>query len=373
MLTRRTTLLDPASDAAPCSQGRGRSVPIAAVVIGCCVLLASHRANAFKWHSCPTPPLPVYPSALGATNAPFIHPGHELTIVLNQDEVALTGGFSIEPDGNQIFVNFPSLFGAPIPLSPRTATAASSAVLTFSFPDTASALDVGRVLAGPVAIQVVANAHVVADINATDLVALPPATDVTELVLGTDPEQSVAAALGADGDLWIPASFHGDPMPTMPGCIGTFIIPVALHIGGATVEGDVPTNFDGLDRIRKIAGYLGDIVVNDFNFYGMLYPLRIDLVHQDGTLGVSICRRNDAIDLVLRLQGDQSWARSPASPFRQVAADSTPLSLHLTAAPLCPGLEERSDNGDTERTEHAQSDSTPHDSFGNDCPSPGQK
>jgi hypothetical protein len=287
-----------------------------------------------KWHQCPTLPLPVYPSILGATNAPFIHPGHEIRIVLNADEVASTGGFSVDPDGNLVAIKFASLSGDPVVLPLRRAAGTTPSVLSFSFPDSVS--EVGRVLAGPVDIQVTSGARLVAHIGSRDLVGLPPTNDVTGIVLGQDPDQSVLAALSARGDLWIPTSFQGEPM-VMPSCPGNFIFPLDVEVAAATVDGLSYRGENPLSRIHRTTIYLGDTVINDESFYGMLFPQRISLIHVAGTLGVSICRLNDAMDIVLRVKGNQSWARGPRSAMRAVVGGSAPLSLRLHSASQVPG------------------------------------
>lgn len=340
-------------------QWRRRSLSL---LLGVCTLAAPYRqAWAFKWRACPVPPLPVYPSALGATSAPFIHPGHLLTLVLNQDEVETTGGFSLQPDGNRVAVTFASLFGVPVPLPHFAVTANSPSALTFSFPDTQQ--ETGRILSGPVAVRIFARRQLVADIRASDLVALPPATDVTDLLLGDDPEQVVLVALGADGDLWVPARFHGAPK-SMPTCPGNFIMPMPLQVAGAAVAGGLPSAYNPLAHICGVVGYLGDVVVNDIDFYGMLYPQRINLVHVAGTLGVSICRLNDAMDLVLRIHGTEAWAQSPVSPFASVAADAAPIPIQLIAERVSPGSGKEEAQDD-----QSAGDSTPvTDSFGAFCP-----
>ena len=297
-------------------------------------LLTASPALGFKWHSCPGPPLPVYPSARGATNAPFAHPGHELTILLNDDELAKSGGFSDEIDGNEVSVAFHSLFGALVALPSRFATATSPAVMTLTFPD--SREDGEGVLAGPVEIRVYARGQLIAHIHWSDFVGLPPANDVMPIVLRVQPDQIVFAALGADGDLWIPARFAGDPMD-MPSCPGNFIWPVRAKIGAAKLATGLPDRLDPLRNIRGVVGYLGDMIVREVNLYGMLYPEDIRLVHVADTLGVSICRLNDATDLVLRVRGDASWAVGPRSPFRLACADSQPVPLVLKAADPVPG------------------------------------
>lgn len=317
------------------------------------------RAEAFKWKQCPPPPVPVNASTLGGTNSPFIHPGHELTIVLNDSELQASGGFSTDPDGNRIQVTFASLFGAPIALAPRAVGASSAASLTLAFPDTLA--EVGRTLAGPVEVVVETNGGEVAHISAADLVALPAAVDVTPILSGDTPQETVPAALGANGDLWLPASFSGKPMGGMPGCEGDdFLMPMPVNIGGAVVVGTVMFPFDPTERIRGISGYLGDIVLNGTSYYGLLYPERIQLRQIGDTLGVSLCRLNDATSLVLRVDGDRSWAQ-PGSPFRLVARDSSPLALRLQSAPAVP----RSDTGALQ----TNSGSAPGrlDSLGNQC------
>ncbi len=303
-----------------------------AVLAGTLLFASVSPVRAFKWYECPSPPVPVYPSTLGASGSPFIHPGHELTVHLNASEVAATGGFSTETAGNEISITFISLFGAPVALSSRAVAAAGPAVLTFDFPDTLQ--EVGRTLAGPVEVVVTTEGVESARIAAADLVALPAAADITSILLGDASDQVVHAALGAEGDLWLPAFFAGKHMG-MPGCEGNFIMPAPIEIGAAAIVGTVLFPFDPTTRIRGIEGYLGDMVINGTSFYGMLYPERIQLVQVGNTLGVSVCRLNDAEDLVLRVQGDPSWAK-PRSPFRLVALESAPLALHLHKAQAVP-------------------------------------
>ena len=309
-----------------------RAYAVVVALLASVSCLSPATALAFKWHSCPEPPLPVYPSVLGAVSSPFIHPGYELRIVLNDAEVQSTGGFALDALANDVQITFASLFGAPVALAPRAVTAASESVLSLTFPDTE--VEAGRLLTGPVDIVVSAGGRLVASIRGTELVALPPATDITKLMHGEVDDSWVRAALSADGDIWVPAAFHGDHMP-MPGCEGSFVMPFAIGIGGAAVEG-LATKFadaaNPLKQIRGIVGYLGDMWINDVNFYGMYYPETIRLVRIADTLGVSVCRLNDAADLVLRIRGVQAWALPKASPFVAVAADAAPLTLRLLAA-----------------------------------------
>jgi hypothetical protein len=318
----------------------------------CLLLPLAQPAAAFKWRSCPTLPLPVYPSVLGATSSPFVHPGHELRIILNDDQVLASGGFSRAEGGDEISIVFRSIFGDAVPLAPRAATASSKNLLVFDFPDYT---EEGRPLAGPVEIKVFANDQLVAFISSTDLVALPPANDVTGLLLGDASDQVVLASLDANGDLWIPARFQGDPM-IMPSCPGNFILPQPFTVAGAEIVGAEGNDSNPLPQIRGVVGYLGDVVIGGDSFYGMLYPQQIDLVHVAGTLGVSICRLNDAMDLVLRVQGQASFVRSRNSPFRSVAWQSTPVSLRILAPAACPGQ----GSGVGLSTTH-------RDSFGNVC------
>lgn len=309
----------------------------------------------------------MYPSTLGATNAPFVHPGHALTIVLNEDEASWTGGFSLAPNGNDIAITFRSLFGTPVPLAARRATTTTASSLTFTFPD--SLQEIGRTVSGPVEVRVTAAGRMVAWIRADDLVGLPPTTDVTAIVLGTDAESVVLATLGSDGDLWIPVGFHGDPN-TMPMCPGEFLSPLPVYIGGAMIDGALAARRNPLDRIRGIVGYLGDFHADGLNYYGMLWHERINLVHQDGTLGVSICRLNDAVELVLRVRGDRAWARARSSPFRLAAKDSAPIPLRLLAAPLCPS--QRADQTRRGHADRPHNDGNSRDSFDNPC-APGTR
>ena len=287
-----------------------------------------------KWQTCPAPPLPVYPSIQGATTAPFIHPGHDLTIVLNAIESA-GGGFSLAPNGNVVAIEFHSLFGQSLSLPPQTATASTPNVLTFPFPDTEA--ERGEPSTGPVDVQVTVAGEQVAHISWTDLVALPPTNDVTPIVLGQDSNAVILGALSANGDLWIPAHFQGDPM-VMPSCPGDFISPVPIQVAAAEIVGAAPTAPNPLAHIRQLESYLGDVTIRDYNFYGMLLP-PIKLVHVADTLGVSLCHINDAIDVVLHVHGDVSWARSPTSPFQATAMDAAPVPLRVIAARLNPSVD----------------------------------
>src|SRR5882724_7767204 len=96
------------------------SAALACLVILCVV----DPGLAAKWSSCPADPQPAYASTLGATNAPFAHPGHELRIMLNAAQVASSGGFAVADPGNEVEIEFATLFGAPVSVAPRQVTAA---------------------------------------------------------------------------------------------------------------------------------------------------------------------------------------------------------------------------------------------------------
>ena len=291
-------------------------------------------ATAAKWHTCPAPPFPTYPSALGATNAPFVHPGHELTIVLNEAEIAATGGFSEEIDGNLVAVTFHSPYGTEIAVPPFSATALGPGALAFGFPDTSSGEH--GLLAGPVDVRVYRGELQVAHIDWEDLVALPPANDLTGLMVGDASDQVMLAAVGADGDVWFPAAFHGDPM-AMPSCPGDFIFPVSVEIGGTALALDGTQKLEPLSKLRGFDTYFGDVHVFDYNLYGSLFMEDVRLVHVAGTLGVSLCKLNDAVDMVVRLRGAQAWASGGTSPFAPAVANCAAVPVVLHAAQQIPG------------------------------------
>jgi hypothetical protein len=327
----------------------GSPISLPAALATAALLLLASLAQAAKWGSCPDVP-PLYPSVLGATNAPFVHPGHELRIVLSAPQVADSGGFGVGPDENLVEIEITNRFGDAVVFAPRRANAASPSVLTFTFPDSQS--EMGRTLAGPTTIRVSRADRLVAQIDANDLVALPPANDVTSIVLGETPHQVLHAALGADGDLWVPARFRGDPK-AMPGCPGQFLMPLPVEIGGASIPGLVSRGAEPLARIRRASLYLADFDVNGTNFYGLLQRARIPLVHVSGSLGVAICQMNDAVDVVLRVKGRKAWSRSPRSVLRDVIAAAAPVPLVIRAS--------------TPRPQGGVIARTGKDSFGNAC------
>lgn len=302
-------------------------------LVAVALLAGTGPAGAAKWHDCPGDPAQVYRSTLGATNAPFAHPGHDLRVTLNDAQVGASGGFAVTPDGNRIEVEIASPYGEPVAFAPRFAAAASPSSLTFAFPD--GAAEIGRVVAGPAAIRVLRGDVLVARIDASDLTALPPRTDVTGLLMGLEPQLLVQATLGANGDVWIPVSFHGKEMP-MPGCPGDVMMPMQVQVSGAEIPGLVAKRGGPLERMRRMSLYFGDFEMNGHDFYGALSPDRIALRHVAGSRGITLCQMNDVIDLVLRVKGSRSWVRSKRSPFANVVRDAAPVPLRLRGAKPMP-------------------------------------
>ncbi|MEW6269688.1 MAG: hypothetical protein AB1689_10380 [Thermodesulfobacteriota bacterium] len=320
----------PGYDRVPVQRVRAHT---AAALAALSLLLAPAMAHAIKWRECPQAPTAVYPSAIGATTSPFAHPGHALRIVLNASEAAASGGFSPEPEGNEVEIAFVPSFGAPVALAPRRASAVSSTVLELAFPDTQAEL--GRSLAGPVEIRVRVGDRLIAWIAAKSFVALPPATDVTGLLLGGEQHAVVQAALDARGDLWIPVNFRGDPM-AMPGCPGNYIQPAKVAVGGASLNPSLGRR-DPLKNVRGASLFLGDVIINDTSLYGMLFMDRLPLVHVAGTRGISLCKLNDAMDLVVRVRGRRAWARNARTAIAPRIADARPLEVVLRGAAPAPG------------------------------------
>ena len=77
-------------------------------------------------------------------------------------------------------------------------------------------------------------------------------------------------------------------------------------------------------------------LIDGNSFYGVESQQRVPLVHVAGTRGVTLCKMNDAIDLVLRVKGSRSWARAKRSPFADVIRDAAPVPLKLRAAKPMP-------------------------------------
>jgi len=297
-----------------------------AAFLGTCLWLAltASPALAFKWYECPAPPLPLHPSTLGATDSPFVHPGRALTIVLNEAQVASTGGFATAGGASRVRVTFESLFGSPIVLPDRQVTATSASSLTFPFPD-AHAI-VGRPLAGPVSIQVFRpDGKKVAHIAGSDFVALPADNDGAAIV---DHGQPALGALAADGDLWVPVHFAGEWMP-MPGCEGDFVMKHPVRINRARVVGMAKGQDELLDHSPQLAGYLGAMTINGHDFYGMRMPERLRAVKPSGGEARAVDRMNDAEYLVIRVAGRGVWSRK-ASPLAAATANSTPVQIMLS-------------------------------------------
>jgi hypothetical protein len=325
--------VDPQTRREPALGCRGTRARMFIAAFALSFLVASGQAaRAAKWHDCPEPPFPTYPSEIGASNSPFIQAGHDLTIVLNSDELAQNGGFALEDAANEVAIAFHTSLATTIPLSSFGATALAADALTFVFPDSN---DQGLgLLAGPVEVTVSSGGRVVAHIAAEELVALPPSNDVTNLLMGNSTEEVMLGAVGADGDVWFPAHFQGEPM-AMSMCPGDYIIPVNIEIGGAILKTDGTKQ--PLSHLRNFDAYFGDVNVEEYNLYGKLFMANMQLVHVAGTLGVSICKLNDAVDMILRLRGPQSWASSDNATFAPWTKRSASVPLVLEAPPSLPG------------------------------------
>ncbi len=299
---------------------------LVALVAGAMLLAPAADSSAAKWHECPAPPLRTYLQRRGAVTSPFVHPGHEIGIVLSEAQTLASGGFSTAPDGNTVSIEFVSLFGNRIALDPITVAAVSPSTLYFDFPDTRQIL--GRVLAGPVQVRVVTDGKITAEIDPRRFVALPPAANVAQIVAGYD--QDAMAALDARGALWIPIEFSGYgpaeiPMPNCP----SMYIPLSAF----AVAVDVRANGGGTDAIPPLRAarhadvYLGDFIVFGENAYGHRQS-RVSFFRMPRGFGLGICAINDAVDLVLRVSGRSRWAR-PGSQFAQWVTDSHPLRITL--------------------------------------------
>jgi hypothetical protein len=272
------------------------------------------------------------PSKTGATNAPFVHPGHELGIFLSDGEVRATGGFSTAPGGNTVFIEFASLFGQPIQAMSFRVTAVSPASLFFAFPDVRPTL--GRPAAGPVDVVVKTGEQITAHILPRDLVALPPANDVGALLQG-GVEQVALATLDTQGSVWIPVQFSGlgvsnVPMPNCP----MLLVPITSFTVGIKVRTNphdrppLPTTYPPFRGLEGVDLFLGDLFLNTTNYYGMnVGKLRVFRIPRGW--GIRICSMNDAVDLVLRARGWQRWAK-PWSDFATWMPDSRPLEIVLS-------------------------------------------
>jgi hypothetical protein len=315
--------------------GTVSSVPrvLRAVAVGVCLLGMLTTAHAVKWRNCPSSqPLRMNPSKTGATNAPFVHPGHELGIFLSLAEVHGSGGFSTEPGGNTVAIQFASLFGDPIQLPSFKVAAVSSSSLFFTFPDVRPSL--GRDAAGPVEIVVRTGDQTTAHILPRDFVALPPANDVQALLQGGF-EQAALATLDTQGSVWVPVQFSGlgvsnVPMPNCP----MLLVPITSFTVGITVRTNpherppLPTSYPPFRGLEGVDLFLGDLFLNTTNYYGMnVGKLRVFRIPRGW--GIRICSVNDAVDIVLRARGWQRWAK-PWSDFATWMPDSRPLEIVLS-------------------------------------------
>jgi len=306
-------------------------VLIALFVAGAYLFGPAAPARAVKWNHCPSR-LGYYPSRIGAVTTPFVHPGHEIGILLSDKEMADSGSFSTDPDGNTVTVTFASLFGPPITLPPVTVTAVSPATLYFAFPDTSIAL--GHPLAGPVEIVVTTGERTTADIDPRHLVALPPATDVGRLASGAI-EQNVLATMDTRGAIWIPVQFgsYGTMDKPMPMCPGQFTPLVALTVGisvrsiPSQVFSGAPPTYPPFRSLRKVNLFLGDFLANGVNHYGEQMS-DMTVTRMPHGWGVRVCGRNDALDVVVRAPGWHRWTR-PWSAFRTWMPSSQPMSVAL--------------------------------------------
>ncbi len=329
----------------------GRGLAAAAIVVWS--LAAVSPLHAAKWRECPSPIPLVHVSIRGAVTASFVHPGHEIGIVLSDTEVAETGGFATAPGRNTIRIEFVSLFGAPIVLPSITAAAVSTATIYFTFPDTAATL--GRTLAGPIDLLITTGATETAHIMPQRLVALPPATDVASVMIGA--AQDALATLDMRGSLWIPIEFSGfgeSGMP-MPQCPSTYT-PLGAFAVGVDVRANTEGGADSYPWLRGVSRadvYLGDFLIHGGNAYGQRMPSRLRLHRMPRGFGIGICGVNDALNLVLRVRGRHRWA-VPGSPFAAWVADSSPMGITLTDVSADPDM-------------HDHLNEIQVDAFGNPC------
>ena len=296
------------------------------------LLISTTPAPAAKWHHCPSQ-LRYYSARIGAVSSPFIHPGHEIGIFLSDQEMAYSGAFSTDPDGNTVTVGFASLFGPSITLPPMTVTAVSPATLYFAFPDTRQML--GHPLAGPVEILVTTGGRTTAEIDPRHLVALSPSTDAGALATG-ELQQGALATMDTRGSIWAPVDFSafGTMRKNMPTCPGIFT-PLRGYAVGVTVRsvpslilGAAQPTYPPLRAVKRLDVFVGDFIVNGTNYYGnrvgnlAVFPI-------PHGLGVMVCARNDAPQVVLRAVGWRRWTR-PWSPFRAWMPSSQPMEIQLS-------------------------------------------
>lgn len=306
---------------------------VRAVALGVCLLGTLSTAEAVKWRNCPSSqPLRLNPSKIGATNAPFVHPGHELGIFLSQGEVNGSGGFSTAPMGNIVSIHFASLFGNQIDVPSFTVGAVSSTSLYFTFPDARESL--GRPAAGPVEIIVMTGDQITAHIMPRDFVALPPANDVQALLQGGG-AQTALATLDTQGSVWIPVQFSGLGVSNvqMPNC-PMLLVPITTFTVGITVRTNphdrppLPTSYPPFRGLEGVDLFLGDLFLGTTNYYGMNAG-KLNVFRIPRGWGIRICAVNDTVDLVLRARGWQRWAK-PWSDFATWMPDSQPLQIVLS-------------------------------------------
>jgi hypothetical protein len=307
-------------------------------------------ADAAKWRHCPEPLPLAYTSARGAVTTTFVHPGHEMGIILSTSEVAATGGFSTAPEGNVLAIEFASIFGPHIAVPPVAVASVSASTLYFAFPDTQAVL--GRIAAGPVEINVTTGGKLTAHIMPQHLVALPPATDVAKIMAGH--EQEVLATLDARGSLWVPIEFYGfgETDMEMPGCESLFT-PLGAFVVGVSVRASSATSLPPLRGVRRADLYLGDFLIDGGNAYGQRLPNTIKFNRMPRGFGVCVCGANDAVDLVMRVRGRRRWAQR-GSGFADWVWASTPLRITLSDAAGDPDV-------------HDDLADVRFDSFGNPC------
>ena len=327
-------------------------------LIAIAAVVAPLAAHAAKWNNgCPPARIHLTPSLLGAVSSPFAHPGHDISIVLSNDEVAATGGFSTEPNGNNVIIAFASLFGQPVWLPTFAVDAITPATLSFAFPD--ARMLVGRVLAGPVEIVVATAGVVTAHILPRHLVGLPPGNDVADLVAG-GPRSEALATIDARGDLWIPLEFDGIGISDMdmPGCPAKFTHKQSFAVGvdvraNLPRSGPISDTYPPFRRVRRADVFLGDFTLGTPNIYGTRLRSSVPVIRGGRGFALGICAVNDAVSLVLRARGRRRWAL-PWSGFAQWMPDSQPLAISL-------------DNITSEPAVHHDVQTMRSDAFGTPC------
>lgn len=330
---------------------------VACVLLTLALLLSAvspRPAVAIKWPSgCPTSRgTLVHAGGHLYVDAPFVHPGHEMGLFLDQREVRRRGGFSLEPEGNTVQIVFRPLGGgAAITLPAFAVTAASADALYFPFPDTRAVL--GRIVAGPMDVLVRSGARVR---RARRVVALPPGNDVLSL-LASGVDATALATVDRSRRLWIPLEFAGlGPGMPMPSC------PVELTQKMAFAVRLVPTEVDVDDvlphasytNLRRGKLYFGDFLLNGINVYGEDTGSTLDV--RELNRAAIICGLNDALSLVLMVRLNES-ALGPRSRILPVVEGGAPLPLELANVSGEPAIA-------------SQLASAAEDSFGNRCALP---